>query len=263
MPYTFERPPELRDLTQVYSYLYRMSEELEGALNNITSSDIKDLETKVESAISKGTGGATGTSELITKTSELKSLIIMTADTVNAKMDEIRQTLEGEYVASSDFGTFSQKYFRDITQNAYGDQNIYQYMTDVQAGNDQYITDTKAKIFTGLLYTTSEIVDGVQRDVPHFGVGIAEQIYTKDITYSPDGVNTVTETGIDPDQTTTISYFTSDRLQFYIGGNEVAYITNQELYITRGRFGREIRIGNIAGVIDGTDPSIVRWYVKG
>ena len=249
MPYTFERPPELRDLNQVYSYLYRMSEELEGALNNITSSDIKDLETKVESALAKGTGNATGTAALDQKANELKALIVMTADNVQSAMDEIVTELHGNYVASSDFGTYSLDYFRQITNNAYGDENIYQYMTQVQAGNDSFIQNTQARIRTGLLY----VDDG---GTAHYGVAVGEEILDKTYTYNGEPV-----TGVDT--TKTLSMFTSDELQFWIGDNKVAYISNQELFVTRGRFMREIRIGNIAGVIDGTDPSIVRWYVKG
>lgn len=254
MPYTFERPPELRDLNQVYSYLYRMSEELEGALNNLTASDVKDLSTKVDKAITAATAGKATTGALAEYESELRSLIIMTAETAHEEMERVQTELHGNYVATSDFGSVSEQYFQSIASDALANENIYQYMSRIQSGNEEFQTEVQARIRMGFLYVDDQ-------GLPVYGVAIGREVLDKSYTYTdPDTHETVTETGVDT--TKTLSIFTSDKLEFWIGDNLVAYINNQELYITRGRFLREIRIGSLAGVIDGTDSRIVRWYVK-
>ena len=234
MPYTLDRPPALRELAQVYTYLYRMSEEIESAFNSLTSSDITDLETKVEAAITKGTGSTPGTIDLSNQNRELKALIINTADIIEASMDSITQELHGRYVAKSDFGTVTEDYLSTMTRAADGETIIYKLVENV----NEYTNHIQGQIRSGYFYDANQ-----QR---RFGIAIGLNLGTED----------------DVDQTQTMSIFDSEKLEFWVKGSCVAYISNQKLYITRGHFTREIRIGNLAGVIDGQNANIVRWYAK-
>ena len=236
VPHTLEKPTDFRDLQQVYSYLYRMSEELEVALNSLTSSDITDLSTKVETAITNGVGGAPGTTDLNQQARELKALIINTAYVVESEMQTITQELHGKYVAKSEFGEAAEDYLTTMTYAADGSTVLYNLVENI----NEYTSHLQGKIRSGWFY------DG--HGTRRFGIMIGLSI---DISED------------EPDLAgQTVSIFDSETLEFWIKGSRVAYISNQRLFITRGYFTREIRIGNLAGVIDGNNPKIVRWYVK-
>ena len=187
-------------LAQIKSYLYQLTSDLEYALSA--------LETKTDEQqeqISEGKKTETPKE----KFSSIKSLIIKSADIVNAYYEEIDKKLTGEYVAQSDFGTFKESTSASITANS---TQITQAYTNIQTVSDAVsvlqntILNTSAYIKTGLL--------GEESGTSIYGLEIGQ-------TSTKDGEKVFYK----------FARFTSDRLSFYSGETEVAYISQNRLYI--------------------------------
>lgn len=125
---------------------------------------------------------------------------------------QIDQTLEGKYVAQSDFGTFSQETSQHITENAeeirQNFQNIQTLITSL-AGVENALLEVNAYIRTGLIYYQED-------ETPVYGVEIGQQEYE-------DGAIRFRK----------YARLTSDKLSFYDANDEeVAYISDYQLHIT-------------------------------
>jgi hypothetical protein len=208
-------------LAQIKSYLYQFAGQLQWAL----------------STVEVGNGGGTYIPVLKSDSSEekkentlsnfnqIKSLIIKSADIVNAyyeKIDELLK-LSGDYTAQSDFGTFREETLNRISAtNSMIAQNIY----DLQS-----IYDVNGNIRAELL------VNG--------------HIYSGIIEYAKDGEAIV---GIEIGQTTTgngvkkfdkFARFTADKLSFYDANSiEVAYISDYKMVITEAHITGNLQLGN-------------------
>ena len=142
-------------LAQVKSYLYQLVEQLQWALNNLesTTSETTALSQKIASLDEATKPKATFDS--------IKSLIIKSADIVQAYYEEIDRRLVGEYVAQSDFGTYSEQTSQDINENSVGIEslftNIQQIVTDID-NMEHTLIEVKARINSGLLYYTGNPV---------------------------------------------------------------------------------------------------------
>ena len=93
---------EREQILQMKSYLYQLVEQLKYALNNIDTSSgyVVQESSKNMSQAPSGTVDATATF------SAIKSLIIKSADIVQAYYDVISSKFQGEYASQSSFGTF-------------------------------------------------------------------------------------------------------------------------------------------------------------
>ena len=143
----------------------------------------------------------------------LKSLIIKTADFAAANSETWSTKLSGSYVAISDFGKYLEKTQLTIEGNSVGIRQLYDYTAGV---NNQFSVNSQQYIKTGLLY---------YRDaVPVYGVGVGNIATT--VT---DGGGTV----IDRTQNELLTV-TPDRLSFWQGGKEVAYLSEKKLHFPSG-----------------------------
>lgn len=95
---------EKGQLEQIRSYLYQFAQELNWAMANIDSKAEEATKKIVATAQKKD-----AVEQAQATFSEVKSLIIKSADIVNAYYEEISHRLEGVYVAQSDFGTYLQE----------------------------------------------------------------------------------------------------------------------------------------------------------
>lgn len=103
---------EKGQLEQIRSYLYQFAEQLNWALENIdTKAD--SVTQQIEAA-----GKKDAVEEAHATFSEVKSLIIKSADIVNSYYEEINRRLEGVYVAESDFGTYKEETSVAINANS-------------------------------------------------------------------------------------------------------------------------------------------------
>lgn len=230
--YVIEQPPATsgnatRDIMAMRSYLYRMNENLQLALSSLTAENFSST------GLSQVRGDAAAKEKAQAQEQEylaLRSLIIKTADTVQAEIEELEAELHGEYVALSDFGAYQESVSNEISATATGIVQSYGYDAQLhalelaQASFETYQVTTEQYIKSGLLY-----YDGA---VPRYGVAVGENLTTVTV----DGQEVLSRQGL-------CATFTSDRLSFWMGGTEVAYVSNEQLHITAAEID-QIDMGN-------------------
>ena len=210
-----------QQLLQMRSYMYQLSQQLQWAFNSIETGGAASTVLYAQS----NKKAASEESNPQKSFSEIKSLIIKSADIVDSYYEEINRRLEGVYVAQSEFGTYTEQTALDIQENSKGITQLY---TDVQEISDTVddlynsVIDSSAYIKTGLLYEEDET------GIPVYGLEIGQ-------TNTVDG-----ETVFDK-----FARFSSDRLSFFDSNDtEVAYISDYKLYITNAEITGSLRIVN-------------------
>ena len=166
--------------------------------------------------------------------SSIKSLIIKSADIVQAYSDKITQTLEGKYVAQSEFGTFSEETAQVLEQTS---KEVEQLFSNLQRIESTLI-GVNAYLRSGLLYYDAG-------GVPVYGLEVGQQTQV-------DG------------QTVFNKYarFTAGKLSFYAANdNEVAYISDYKLHITNVEVGGTLRQGHFQDSTQ-ADGSIVTKFFR-
>lgn len=269
MDLNLRTPPALRgsekdQIEQLRSYLIQMQRSLEVALDGISR------QTNAEEAVRAVQGGDTlpdgGQPTVHEAYRQLKALIIKTAYAVQHEYDELVRTLESDYLALSDFGTFQESLQQIITSTASSIVQSFQYDSQLQAltsnleGTNQSITDlqgqidafdstlavlnnyninTEQYIKTGLLYFDAN-------NVPRYGVAVGEKL----TTITVNGQEVIRRTNL-------VGTFTSDRLSFWQNDVEVAYVSNGQLYIQEARILSSLFLGN--WVIDTSYGFAIKW----
>ena len=231
-------------LVQIKSYLYQLTEQLQWALNTIETGKTN------ESVVLNASTSAPSEEDVAKNFNALKSLIIKSADIVNAYYEKVEERLVGEYEALSDFGDFRQwtegqfsKTSTDITQNYTSIQEITNTLGELEAR----LIDI-GYIKTGVLGYVS--TDGTEsEDEPADGEGHA--IYGLEIGQtSEDEVGSITYTRF--------ARFTADRLSFYDrNGIQVAYVSNHKLFITNAEVTGTLKLGGYE--IDMSDGLAFKW----
>jgi len=234
-------------LRALYSYLTRMSNDLNVALSAIDTTNMSP-ET-VQMIQSGGTAVAESQSNLAEQASVLKSLIVKTADAVYSKMDEMKINLKGEYLALSAWGTEKTALESLISTTADGITQDYTHLDEITNGKvndnavafDEYKKDTKAFIRTGLIYYDDN-------DDPVYGVAIGQFMDTT----IQHGQEVVVLTG-DKFVTT----YTAQRLSFWQNGQELAYVANNEFHAPRMVVDNTMSIGGY--VVETANGLAFRW----
>ena len=225
-------PPMLRgsgqeQLTQMRSYLYRLAEQLNGALNAIEADSLTE-----EAKDTLGSGAASEAAKQVREdmgktSSVLKDLIIKTAESVRSETQRVERELRSSYVAKSEFGAYQEQVDAKITATAENVTQSIRYASelegrlDEQAGDLQglisYRTETKGYIRQGIV--------GYEDTVPIIGIAIGQDIQTTG-TQSVDG-----KTYDVIDTSHNMSVWTSKKLSFYVEGTEIAYFSNGALHV--------------------------------
>ena len=238
---------EAGQLHQVRSYLHQLVGELNYALSTIESGSSTQV---IDRRGTQASDEATQTDSPADSFNQIKSLIIKSADIINAYSEEITKRLEGEYVAQSDFGTYSEKTTSDIVANSKSItenyDNIQKIISDVEGISNRLI-EVNAHIKSGLLYYVGE--DGTEHSsdtpngTPIYGLEVGQRVLV-------DGVETFNK----------YARFTANKLSFYDqNDNEVAYISDYKLFITHVEITGSFTQG---GFVDITQPDksvITRW----
>lgn len=183
---------ERQQLVQVRSYLYQLAETLNQNLNNLTLDNFRPDTKQVIS-------GASQESEAAIKenAATLKALIIKTASVIEAQIDEINTELETDYVAKSEFGTYTKQAEAQITANAEGITQNYERVEHITGQFDEYVLSTSGYIRTGITVVEEDGTEAV-------GIEIGDL----------EGENPMKAT------------FTSEKLAFWQNGVQVAWISN-------------------------------------
>lgn len=219
-------------LEQIRSYLYQLADQLKWALNSIEGNSGNNVVTHS----SKNTT-AEEQAEAEATFNSVKSLIIRSADIVNAYYDEIKERFSGQYVAQSDFGTFIELTHQSITTNSNAIESLFSSMqeiiTDIE-NLEHSLIGVNAHIRSGLLYYDDE-------GVPIYGLEIGQK-------NTIDGKEVFNK----------YARFTSDRLSFYDKNDtEVAYISDYKLYITNAQITGTLTLGRYE--IDTSDGLVFKW----
>lgn len=224
-------PTEAGKLEQVKSYLHQLSEQLNFALNTIETRSSNGSGTASQVG-GKTSSTANSDEEKQATFSAIKSLIIKSADIVDAYYEEIEKRLESIYVAQSEFGTYIDQSIQNITTGATG---ITQEFTSLQQIIDELgnvmENSTKGYIKTGELYKEAET------DIPVYGVEVGQT--------DADG------------SFRSYARFINKRLSFFDGETEVAYLSNQKLYITHAEITDTLTLGEYK--IETNNGLVFRW----
>lgn len=251
MPFTFINPSlsetqsEEEQLRVMRSWLFRLTDELRFAFEQAETGKavFENEASKSETAAEKTEDGNNNG-----RYNQLKELIIKTADLVTSETQRIEATLKENYVAQSEFGEYTKNANMSIAANADGIVNAFKNIetvnekfgsTDLVNGN--YKVDTEQYIKLGLLYYDDT--------VPRYGVAVGENLTTVVI----DGKEVINRQNL-------LATFTSNRLSFWQGNVEIAYLSNNKLYI------RNVEIlGNLAiedWIIDTSDGFAIKYRGK-
>ena len=145
---------EKEQLSQVRSYLYQLATQLQWALKNVDTSSNVIIQQLPKSLSTTESGGEVDAQSTF---ASIKSLIIKSAEIVNAYYDEISTRLEGLYVAQSDFGDYVQQTAQTIEENStsttQGFENVQMIITGHEsriADIDEDLQESKAAINNGI-----------------------------------------------------------------------------------------------------------------
>ena len=220
-----ESPPGELTGKALYDYLFRLSEAL-----NVAMAQTEEKEREQKEAYASVSPAAKKANE------ELKSLIINTSNMVHREMDELSTHLHGQYTAiSEEFGTFQENLTSTITATAEGVVQQFGYESRLDAldaaaaGFDVYRNKTEGYIRQGF-------IDYDEHGVPILGVAIGQNL--KSTTVTVDG-----QTVEQFDSAQSCAFYTSEKVSFRIGGNEVAYISNRKLYILDAEVTGSLTVG--------------------
>lgn len=225
-PPQFNGTPE-EQIRQVTRYLFRLQRDLNIALDGVDKSISQSAQQTAQTAAQKEASEAAKT---------LKALIIKTANFVKQEMDSWTQTLEGNYLAISDFGEYREEVSQEITATATDIVNRFNYESNLAARVEEleaenaalktYKVETEQYTKSGLLYYDDD-------DVPVYGYAVGE-ILTR---VTVNGEETVRREDL-------LSTWSSGRLNFWQGGRIVAYYANNKMYVTDGEFLNSLQIGD-------------------
>ena len=253
---------EKEQLAQMRSYLNQLVDQLQWAMGGIETNQITVVYEK-NGAVSSGGVGGGGLGGGQGSFAELRSLIVKTADAVEAHREEINRILTSDYVAVSDFGVYQRKTTQDIAENADG---VTRTFNDVQTIRTEDITD---------IYENVEGVDGkvegakgdikaldtiIKRVTANVNSGLLYETADGTPVYGFEVGQTNLENGEVKFQK--FARFTADRLSFYDqNGSEVAWISDYKLYITDVEIKGKAKLG--AFVIDTTKGFRLRYEGRG
>ena len=212
-------------------------QELNWALSTVESGNNNAAVQKAASS------GAVTKEELKTSFNELKSLIIKSSNVVSAYSEVAEERYNSLYVAQSDFGTYTEEASQQIKKKSTAIESFYENMqkvlTDIETLEHSFI-EVSARIKPGLLYYDDS-------GVPVYGLEIGQRTEI-------DGQEVFNK----------YARFTSDRLSFYDQNNtEVAYISDNKLYIANIEVLYSIKRGGFIEIILANGDTVTKWVGKG
>lgn len=236
MQYNIPTPPaligsEAQQLTQMRSYLFRISEMLNSAMT--------EQHVVLEEAVrqqSEAVSSDVFAEEIDAQYNKLKSLIVKTADVVRAEMDMVETQLRQQYIAKSEWGTYAENIHSDIVATA--DKVVQQYdydakISEVAAG----VADFEAYKIQTSGYIQSGIIGYDDDGFPVIGIAIGQDLKSREVTIGGEVYSEI-------DMTKNLATYTSERITFWQNGIEVAYISNSKMGITTVHIKGKIIMGD-------------------
>ena len=265
-------PAQVQDRL-VYDYLYQLQEYLSAALSAAR---------EAAPAAAKAAGGAVS-AELAGQVQNLKALIIKTADEVEshtaidlgnlkALIDQLGEVIEGEgglravlltvqsdYVGRSEFGTYAEETAQQIEATANALTQYVTFVSELRADADAVSADFTAWRIASEGYIRSGIVGYREDTTPIIGIAIGQNLTVlqdaqgNDATVEVDGVayKVVEQKGFR-------AVYAADELSFWQDEKKVAYMSNNQLYITDVTALSRLTIGHWS-FEDGPGGLVVKW----
>lgn len=257
------------------SYMYQLVEQLQWALDNIdkqatattSATTVVQVGTSSKPTPSSSSIDAEATFEAI------KSLIIKSAEIVDAYYEEINNKLEGAYLAVSDFGEYSEQTSQEIVENSQSIDRTFNSTQEIRTNVNKSLDS-----ISGEVGQVDSKVDGVKTELATDIKTVQEQVealnYLVDIKAHinmgvVDTVNGSPVYGIEVGQTTTengeivydkFARFTADRLSFYDqNGTEVAYISDYKLHITNADITGNFQLGGLVSTVLPSYDVVEKW----
>ena len=144
-----------------------------------------------------------------------------------AYMDKKVEELKGSYVAVSEFGTYLERISQEIEADPTGLSRYFKFASDIQADVEQVDADFSAYKTDVQGYIRQGIV-GYDGTVPILGIAIGQNLQT-----ARTGVETEQGVFDEIDKRSNMSVWTTEKLSFYIGGQEAAYFSNGKLTVAQ------------------------------
>lgn len=234
-----------------YDYLYRVTEQLNLALSNLSAENFASDST-ARQVLSGGMSGEQKET-LERGLGNLKSLIIKTADAVQAEIQVLETSLESKYVAVSDFGTYQEDIAARLTATAEKIEQAISYyaaLSDALGGVsdefDAYTVEVQGYIRQGII--------GYEDAVPVIGIAIGRDLTVTGAQETVDG-----KTYDVIDTSSNMSVWTPDKLAFYINGTEAAYFSNGALYVGTVIVQQNLVVGQNRWQIDHENGLSIKW----
>lgn len=219
-------------IEQIKSYLFQLTEQLKWALNSMESSGEKVLQ---QSSQSSSNSKGVAEKDTLATFNSVKALIIKSADIVEAYYEKFNEKFSGQYVAKSDFGTYTENTLQEIIKSPNG---IEQFFTNIQE-----ITGNVDKLDINNLVEVNALIKAGELDDKVYGIEIGQK-------------NTINDVEVFKKY----ARFTSDRLSFYDNNEiEVAYISDLKLYITNAQIAETLTLGRFEFRFEDTNDLICRW----
>nr|DAH69935.1 MAG TPA: hypothetical protein [Caudoviricetes sp.] len=213
-------------MAQMRSYMYQMVEQLNWALSAMDGG-AQAQEQQLPGQTTVPASDNKKEDDTNQRMANLRDLIIKSADVVRQEMDRLATELKGSYVAQSEFGDYLERISQRIEADPSQLSQYFKFASDIRADVDRvgvdfasYKTDVEGYIRQGIV--------GYDGTVPIIGIAIGQDIRT-----SQTGVET--EQGVYDviDKSSNMSVWTTEKLSFYIGGQETAYFSNGKLTVAQ------------------------------
>lgn len=229
-----ESPPNLtgtaeQQLVQMRSYLYRLSEALSVALNQVSGNGTGG--TQEQTAAGSGAAADDGGSGFVT----LRELIVKTAEIVTVAREEITRTLESSYVAQSEFGTYQSRIETTLTATAEQLGAVFESVETIN-GELPAIRTSTGYIKAGFIAESAE-----EKLV---GIAIGQTVETDASEQYTDEETGIVYEKVNLGSTQNCAFYTAQGLYFYVNGSQAAYLTNRRMHIVDGEIDNTLTFGN-------------------
>lgn len=233
-----------KSLETAYNYLFQLHEQLNYALSHISSEQIMmDNTTQIVSGSSQTAipQNQTETQKRQQEFDNLRGIIVKTAKVIRSEMDAIVQTLERDYVAESEFGTYKDQTTLKLEALADGITQNYNSVNELTSDVDGFgawKSNTDGYIKTGILW--------YENGVPIIGVAVGQNTQVE-----VDGELIIEEKN-------KLATFISDELAFWNNNEKIAYMTGNYLHIANAEILGTSKIGGYV-VVPEEDGVAIRW----
>lgn len=201
---------EMSRIGQIYTYLYKVHEQLNLALQRLDSGELSAVGQAQIAEVVRKENGTTNAAEFDT----LRSLITKNAKYVESSMDAIVNTLESSYVAQSEFGEYRQTAETQFVQNAlYAEQNMV--VEEQISALENYRSVTEGHIRYGII--------GTKEDGSYdYGIAVGERIETTSVS---DDENEMIK------KQDFLAIYAANRLEFWQGEVKLATFEGDRLSV--------------------------------